>query len=82
MAWEVALVALVLLLGLSVLAVGRGDVLDRIVGVQLAGVHATLIAVVLAVATGRRVVLDVALVLAALTLAGGLAYARVVERWL
>jgi multisubunit Na+/H+ antiporter MnhF subunit len=82
MGWEVALVALVLLLGLSVLAVGRGDVLDRIVGVQLAGVHATLIAVVLAVATGRRVVLDVALVLAALTLAGGLAYARVVERWL
>jgi multisubunit Na+/H+ antiporter MnhF subunit len=82
MGWEVALVALVLLLGLSVLAVGRGDVLDRIVGVQLAGVLATLIGVVLAVATGRRVVLDVALVLAALTLAGGLAYARVVERWL
>jgi multicomponent Na+:H+ antiporter subunit F len=80
--WTGALTGLLLLLAVSSVTVGRGTVMDRVVGLQLTGVLATLTAVVLALATGRTLVLDVALVLAVLTLIGGLAYARFLERWL
>jgi multisubunit Na+/H+ antiporter MnhF subunit len=80
--WDVALVALVALLAVATVAVVRGGTLDRLVGLQLTNVLAALAAVVLAIATGRGVILDVALVLAVLALASGLAYARFLERWL
>jgi multisubunit Na+/H+ antiporter MnhF subunit len=80
--WAGAATGLVGLLALTAVSVCRGQPMDRVVGLQLAGVLATLTAVVLAIATGRTIVLDVALVLAVLTLIGGLAYARFLERWL
>jgi multisubunit Na+/H+ antiporter MnhF subunit len=82
MIWTGALIALLALLGAGTLAVVRGDTVDRLVGLQLANVLATLAAVTLAIVTGRGVFLDVALVMAVLTLAAGLAYARFLERWL
>ncbi len=80
--WTAAVTGLLVLLSLTSVSVCRGRAMDRVVGLQLIGVLATLTAIVLAVATGRSLVLDVALVLAVLTLIGGLAYARFLERWL
>jgi multisubunit Na+/H+ antiporter MnhF subunit len=81
-AWTVASTGLLVLLSLTAVTVCRGRAIDRVVGLQLTGVLATLTAVMLAMASGRAMVLDVALVLAVLTLIGGLAYARFLERWL
>lgn len=80
--WVVLAGVLVVLLGVCAAAVLRGPVLERAVALQLAGIVATLLTVVTAVATGRRIVLDLALVLAVVTLTSGLAYARFLERWL
>ncbi len=82
MPWSVAVVVLLVLLASSFLTVARGDALDRAVGLQLANVLAVLTTVALAVATGRGILMDIALVLAVLGLASGLAYARFLERWL
>jgi multicomponent Na+:H+ antiporter subunit F len=80
-AWAVTAGVLAVLLLVGAAAVLRGRPLERAVGLQLAGILATLLAVVVAVGSGRRIVLDVALVLAVVTLTGGLAYARFLERW-
>jgi multisubunit Na+/H+ antiporter MnhF subunit len=82
MAWSVAVFALLVLLAGSFCAIARGDALDRAVGLQLANVLGVLAVVALAVATGRGILIDIALVLAVLGLASGLAYARFLERWL
>jgi multicomponent Na+:H+ antiporter subunit F len=60
----------------------RGDVADRLVGLELAGVIVTLVLLLLTEAFGRAIYLDVALALALLSLAGGLAFARFLERFL
>jgi multicomponent Na+:H+ antiporter subunit F len=80
--WEVLTVVLVVLFAAGSTAVLRGETLDRVVGVQLAGVLAPITAVAIALASGRTVLLEVALALAVLTLAGSLVYARFLERWL
>jgi multicomponent Na+:H+ antiporter subunit F len=80
--WEVLTVVLVVLFAAGCTAVLRGETLDRVVGLQLAGVLAPVTAVVIALASGRTVLLEVALALAILTLAGSLVYARLLERWL
>jgi multicomponent Na+:H+ antiporter subunit F len=80
--WVVAAGALVVLLGVASVAVARGSALDRVVGLQLVGVIAPLVLIVLAVATGLPVLLEVGLALVLLSFAGGLAYARFLERWL
>lgn len=80
--WVAATGALLVLFALGAVAVLRGDTLSRVVGLQLASVLAPVIAVGVAVATGRHVLLEVALALAVLSLAGSLVYARSLERWL
>jgi multisubunit Na+/H+ antiporter MnhF subunit len=80
-AWLVA--ATVLLLGLVPCAyvMLRGSAVEALVGLQLAGVLETVVLVLLAQGFNRPPFFDLALVLALLTLAGGLVFARMLERW-
>ncbi len=59
----------------------RAGVLDALVALELAGAVTTLTLLALAVAMGRPLFLDVALVGALLSFTGGLAFARFLERW-
>ena len=80
-AWLIA--ATVLLLGLVPCAVVmlRGSLVEALVGLQMAGVLETVVLVLLAEGFHRPPFSDLALVLALLTLAGGLVFARMMERW-
>lgn len=60
----------------------RGDPLDRLVGLETAGVLAALILLLLAEGFGRAPFTDLALALALLTFGGGLVFARFLERWM
>jgi multicomponent Na+:H+ antiporter subunit F len=57
-------------------------VVDRLVGLELAGVVVTLVLLLLAQAFGRVIYVDLALALALLSLPGGLVFARFLERFL
>ena len=59
----------------------RSDALERLVGLELAGVVATLV-LLLAQGLGRSSYIDLGLVLALLSFAGSLVFARFLERWL
>jgi multicomponent Na+:H+ antiporter subunit F len=77
--------ALVLLAGglaPCLVATMRGEPLDRLTGLILAGPVATLALLLLAAGYGRPAYLDVALVLALLSYAGSLVYARFLGRTL
>ena len=56
--------------------VGRGDPLSRLVGLEALAVVGTLVALLLAQAAGRSSYVDVALVMALLSFAGSLVFAR------
>jgi multicomponent Na+:H+ antiporter subunit F len=60
----------------------RARLMERFVAVQLVQVIAILAIVMMAMGYGRSIYLDVALVMAVLTLAGGLVFVRFLERWL
>lgn len=55
---------------------------DGLVALTLGGTIATLVLMLLAAATRRQPFFDLAVVSAVLSFAGGLAYARFLERWL
>jgi multicomponent Na+:H+ antiporter subunit F len=80
--WGVA--ALALLVGLVPCGVVclRGDPVSRLVGLEMAGVVDTLVLLVLAQAYDRVIYFDLALALALLSFAGGLVFARFLERWI
>jgi multicomponent Na+:H+ antiporter subunit F len=80
-AWLVA--ATILLLGLIPCGVVmlRGSVVEALVGLQMAGILETVVLVLLAEGFDRPPFFDLALVLALLSLAGGLVFARMLERW-
>ena len=59
----------------------RGSIVEALVGLQMAGVLETLVLMLLAEGFHRAPFSDLALVLALLTLAGGLVFARMLERW-
>lgn len=82
MSYAVVTAVVALTLVGAVVAACRGEVFDRLVGLQLSGILATLLTVLVALTTGRALVLDVALVVALVALGGGLVYARFLERWL
>jgi multicomponent Na+:H+ antiporter subunit F len=79
--WLIA--ASILLFGLVPCAVVilRGSVVEALVGLQMAGVLQTVVLLLLAEGFHRPPFFDLALVLALLTLAGGLVFARMLERW-
>ena len=60
----------------------QGGPVDRLIGLELAGTVDTLVLLVLAQAYGRAIYLDLALALALLSFAGGLVFARFLERWI
>jgi multicomponent Na+:H+ antiporter subunit F len=78
--WAVA--ALALLIGLVPCGVVclRGGPVDRLVGLEMAGTVDTLVLLLLAQAYDRAIYFDLALAL--LSFAGGLVFARFLERWI
>ena len=69
-------------LGPCVVAVNRGDLVARLVAVELAAPVTVMVCLVLAAAFDRPAYLDVGLVLAVVTFPGSMVYARYLERWL
>lgn len=59
----------------------RAGVLDALVALQLAGVIATLVLLLIAQGIGRSPLFDLALIASVLSFAGSLAFARFLERW-
>jgi multicomponent Na+:H+ antiporter subunit F len=80
-AWLIA--ATVLLLGLVPCAIVmvRGSIVEALVGLQMAGILEVVTLLLLAEGFHRAPFFDLALVLALLTLAGTLVFARMLERW-
>jgi len=78
-----ALAALLLTLGglaPTVALTARGRTLHRLVGLELMSVVAVVVLLLLARAAGRSAYVDVALLLAVLTFAGSLVFARFLGR--
>lgn len=80
-AWLIA--AIVLLTGLVPCGalLLRGSIVSALVGLQMAGILQTVVLLLLAEGFHRPPFFDLALVLALLSLAGGLVFARMLERW-
>jgi multisubunit Na+/H+ antiporter MnhF subunit len=79
--WLIA--ATILLLGLIPCGVVmlRGSIVEALVGLQMAGIVQTIVLLLLAEGFHRPPFFDLAVVLALLTLAAGLVFARMLERW-
>jgi multicomponent Na+:H+ antiporter subunit F len=60
----------------------RGEIADRVVGLEAAGLVAALALLVLAEGIHRGPFADLALTLALLAFGGGLVFARFLERWM
>jgi len=78
--WLVATIALLAGLVPCGIAVLRGDTAQRLVALEVAGTVDTLILLLLTVVYERPVYVDLALTLALLSFAGGLVFARFLER--
>ncbi|HEX6405515.1 MAG TPA: monovalent cation/H+ antiporter complex subunit F [Pseudonocardiaceae bacterium] len=74
--------AVLLVVGMlpAVVVAGRGRVLDRLAGLAMAGVVATLDMLLMSEGYQRSSYVDAGLVLAALSLTGSLVFARLVVR--
>jgi multicomponent Na+:H+ antiporter subunit F len=79
------------LLGATVLLAGmipcgvvafRGSPMDRLIGLEMAGVIGSLLLILLAQGMNQPNFYDLALALALLAFGGGLVFARFLERWL
>ena len=81
-AWLIASLALLVGLVPCGVVVLRGTPMDRLVALEIAGTVNTLILLMLAQGIHRPPFFDLALVLALLSFAGGMVYARFLERWL
>jgi multisubunit Na+/H+ antiporter MnhF subunit len=80
--WLAAAGAMLLCLIPCGIACLRGDPLDRLVGLEAAGLIASLVFLLLAEGFHRAPFTDLALALALLSFGGGLVFARFFERWL
>jgi len=80
-AWLIATTVLLLGLVPCLAVMLRGSVVEALVGLEMAGVLETVVLLLLAEGFHRPPFFDLALVLALLTLAGGLVFARMLERW-
>ncbi|HEY7956934.1 MAG: monovalent cation/H+ antiporter complex subunit F [Polyangia bacterium] len=82
MIWKIS--ALVMCLGLipcAILAL-RGRLIDRLIGLELAGVLLSQICFLWAVGIDRPPFVDIGLTVAILAFGAGLVFARFLERWL
>jgi multisubunit Na+/H+ antiporter MnhF subunit len=80
-AWLIATTVLLLGLVPCLVVMVRGSIVEALVGLQMAGVLETVVLLLLAEGFHRAPFFDLALVLALLALAGGLVFARMLERW-
>lgn len=80
--WLGAASAMVLALVPCAFVCLRGEMADRLVGLEMAAVVESLLLLVLAEALHRPMLADVGLMLALLSFGGGLVFARFLERWL
>jgi multisubunit Na+/H+ antiporter MnhF subunit len=76
--WAAAVLT-VPLAGLAIVAVRR-PVLEGVVALEAAGVDAALVLLLIAEGTRRQAFADLAIVLAALSFVGGIAFVRFLER--
>lgn len=81
-AWLVAATALLLGLIPCGIVMLRQGIVEALVGLQMAGIVETVVLLLLAEGFRRPAFFDLALALALLSLAGGLVFARMLERWL
>jgi multisubunit Na+/H+ antiporter MnhF subunit len=81
-AWLLAAIALLLGFIPCGYVVVRSGRMDRLVALQLAGILAELVLVLLAETDGRSSYYDIALMLALLTFPATLAFTHTLERWL
>lgn len=80
-AWLIATTVLLLGLVPCLVVMLRGSTVEALVGLQMAGVLETVVLLMMAEGFHRPPFFDLAVVLALLTLAGGLVFARMLERW-
>ena len=80
--WMIA--AAVLLFGLIPcgIAAFRGDAMERLIGLEMGGIVATLLLLILAEAFGNANFYDLALTQGLLVFGGSLVFVRFMERWL
>lgn len=80
--WLIA--AAVLLFGLVPCGIAsfKGSPMDRLVGLEMTGIIASLLLILLAEAFGNANFYDLALAMSLLAFGGGLVFARFLERWL
>ncbi len=80
--WMIASEALLIALLPCGIAAFRGTAIERLVGLEMAGIVQTMLLVCLAEAFHRPATYDLALAMALLTFGGGLVFARFLEHWL
>lgn len=80
--WLLAAAALMFGLIPCGIVVFRRDVMNRLLGLEMAGLIETLILLFLAQGFNNPNFYDLALAMALLTFGGGLVFARFLERWL
>jgi multisubunit Na+/H+ antiporter MnhF subunit len=80
--WIMAATLMIFALIPAGVVVFRGNAMERLVGLEMAGMIETLIIVLLAQGFGQATFYDLALALALLALGGGLVFTRFLERWL
>ena len=80
--WWIAALSLILCLIPCALACLRGDAIDRLVALEAATVIVSLVLLVIAEAMGRQSFADLGLMMALLSFAGGLVFARFLGRWM
>jgi multisubunit Na+/H+ antiporter MnhF subunit len=80
--WLIAAGAMMLCLIPCGIACLRGDIADRLVGLEATGLIAALVLLLGAEGFHRQPFTDLALALALLSFGGGLVFARFLERWM
>lgn len=80
-AWLIASAALLLAIVPCGVAAFRGSAMERLLGLEMAGIVEAMFLVTFALALDQPNFLDLALTMALLTFGGGLVFARFLERW-
>jgi multisubunit Na+/H+ antiporter MnhF subunit len=80
--WLIASAVLLLALAPCGIAAFHGSPMERLLGLEMAGVVEVMFLVTFALALNRSNFLDLALAMALLCFGGGLVFARFLERWL
>jgi len=80
--WFTAATVLLFALVPCGILVFRFGLVDRLVGLEVAGVVETLVLLLLAEGSGNSIYFDLALALALLMFGGSLVFVRFLERWL